>query len=177
MEIVELLDSIASLKAIRVGCAQAGFGEIHSDCRRARPRCPGDGFQQRPRKPEAAARSRQGAACLCRPRHRSPLALSKLRVRECANDLERAVAASRGRNWAAARVSRFTEDEELMIDAALEPLNPGKLKELLGREVFSSDRIAERRRAAAAGVEPSPRLRRLLGYVLRDEERGPTTGD
>lgn len=93
-------------------------------------------------------------------------------LRRCVDDIGRANAAARGKEWVAPCFPRLTDDDAVKIDEAVRAWYPGGLKELLGRDIFASDRIAERKRAAAADAEPSPRLRRLMSRRLDDGSDG-----
>ena len=73
------------------------------------------------------------------------------------------------------------DDLELItVDLALRALYPDGLKQLLGRSVLASDRIAEQKRAALKKIVPSRRVRRLFerrqaspdGSTRRPDEKG-----
>lgn len=83
-------------------------------------------------------------------------------LRGCVDDVDRANAAQRGRQWVAPRVPRVTDEELIKVDEVVRESRPKGIADVLGRNVFASDRIAERRREAAIALQPSDRPRRLI---------------
>lgn len=81
-------------------------------------------------------------------------------LRRCADAVASVNAAQGGAPQSPRAPGLLTGEEIVRTDEALRPLYAGGLRELLGRDVLSGDRVATRR--AATELEPSPRLRRLL---------------
>lgn len=90
-------------------------------------------------------------------------------LRRCIDELDRANAAARGRVWVTPRPSLLDEREIVKIDEAFRSLHQDGLKELLGRDVLTTDRVLTQKREAAANADPSPRLRRLFAQSIPAE--------
>lgn len=84
-------------------------------------------------------------------------------LRGAAEDLERSVATSRRKFWSPPRRSRFSEEDELILEADVCSRHPGGFEQLLGHPVLASERVRAQTADVAQNPKPSRRLRVLLG--------------
>lgn len=95
------------------------------------------------------------------------------KIRESVNEIDRANAAARGKEWVAPQVPLLDEREVIRVDEALRgDRHPGGMKDVLGRDVFPSDRATRHAHAAAVAAQPSVHLRRMLERWASDRNEG-----
>jgi hypothetical protein len=98
------------------------------------------------------------------------------KIRDSVDEIDRANAAARGNAWVPPQVPLLSEREALTVDEALRDRHPGGMKDVLGRDVFPSDRAARHARAAADAAEPSLHLRGMLERRASDRNERSRLG-